>query len=212
MADYTITFSSLSTTNPYTFSAPLLTLGNGSTAWRIDNGSGLKIGTFGLGASWGVHDVTYGNLITSEITLNNAAVFGDNPGAGIFIRSGTGVGAGYVAKVDGSSINIYSIVAGGTLTLITGTAQSVSAADVVKLTFNQTTGDLNAYHNGVLKVTQSADSTYTAPQRALMGAGVYLEWGNVNGQYIGEFSGTGISAGGSVKKLRNQLYTLGLGA
>lgn len=195
MADYTIDFSVLSTANPYTFVAPLLTLGNGATAWRIDNGSGLKIGTFGLGVSWGVHDVTYGNLITAEVTLGNASVFGDNPGAGIFIRSGTGVGAGYVGRVDGSSINIYSMTAGGTLTLITGVSQAVSAGDVVKLTFNQTTGDLNAYHNGTLRATQNADSTYTAPQRALMGAGVYLEWTNSNLQYISAFAGTGVAGG-----------------
>ena len=215
MPDYTITFSGLSTANPYVLSSPLKFMYGGtsgtsaSDAYQIVNGSGIKVGTFGpLGVSWGVHDVTYGNLITSEITIPNNAFSGDNVGAGIFIRSGTGQAAGYVFKVDGFGGGyIYSITATGTTTTLTSTGSGITTAnnDVFKLTFNQSTGDLAAYQNGVSKLTVSADNTYTSPQRALMGPGWYTEWGNTNAQYISVFAGTGVSAGGASAKLLSMI-------
>lgn len=207
MADFTRDFSALTTTNPYVLSSPLKFMYGGTSgttaadAFQVVNGSGIKISNFGtLGLSWGVHDVTYGNLITSEITIPNNAFSGDIVAAGIFIRSGTGQAAGYVFRVDGFGGGyIQSITATGTLTTLTSTGSGITTAanDVFKLTFDQSTGDLAAYQNGVSKLTVSADNTYTSPQRALMGAGWYTEWGNSNAQYISVFAGTGVSASGT---------------
>lgn len=205
MADLTIDYSALTTANPYVLPAPMLFLGGGNVssapsatnAFQVTNGSGIKIGTYSVlnAVAWAVHNVTYGNLITSEITIPAATFGGDVVGPGIFIRSGTGVGAGYVARADGSALYIDSLAATGVVTQLSSVGGvTFAASDVIKLTFNQTSGDLNVYQNGTLKSTVTADNTYTSPQRALMGAGFYIEWGNLNAQYIKIFAGTGVNS------------------
>lgn len=191
--------------DPYTPSGFIIPVG---TVKR--DTTGLRRAT---GKPFYAHDTTYGNVITATATIAAFSNF-DAVYVGAVVR--TGANAGAFIGVNVYTTGIVQIVrcnAAGTETDISNTLDpsGITAGDIISVSYNKTTGAITATKNGgALSFTgTTTDSTYGA--EASLAAGGGFDAGNVNGSYVSLFETTGESAG-SVKYLRNKIFTFGLGA
>ena len=201
MADYILVASSDADANPYTpanISVPVGTMRNYTGAGLSCTGSGAGF--------LAVHNVAYGDLITTKLTL------GANLGSDLIqllaiVRSGANANATVGVHVIGTTVQFKSetpaevMTSNGTATL----ASSPVSGDVLIMTYRKSTGNITLSINGT-NITSSGDAndtTYSAETSLSAGWGVY--GANDGSVRVGMVELTGVSAGGASAKLLSML-------
>lgn len=162
--------------------------------------TGFRAGTAGVPACF-AHNVNYGNVITTTITLaSGAASSGDDALVGIVTRSGVNAGAGIGAVISVSSVKLASWNAALTETNISaGVAITRGNTDVWTITVTFAAGTFtitNVTQNAGAAITFSANTTTALAAETTLAAGAGYEPFNNDSLYFGQFTGTGVSGGG----------------
>ncbi len=190
MADFTLNAPGTNE-NPWTPADIIIPSGSLQTdsTLGIRNGSGATHVVF-------AHDANYGDVITAEAVISQWHDF-DELFVGAVVRTGGNAGAsvGLIILAD-DTLRFRRINAAGSATDIGGDIippVTITAADVIEVVYNKTTGAISATQNGSTIGSGQTDSTYAG--ESSLAAGVYMYPGGNNTTYIASFSGTGVDGG-----------------
>jgi hypothetical protein len=145
------------------------------------------------------HNVNYGSVITSTITLS-AINASDNLYCGAAVRSGANAGGFIGLFVQSTQVSIQTIDnVGNPTTISTGTSITWHVNDVFSCTVSISGGTctVTASQNGS-SLTFNANTTSTYSGESSLAAGVVFDPENTNGTKISQFTGTGVAVTSSV--------------
>lgn len=200
MADFTLNAPG-TTQNPYTNSAILVV----ENSMRSDSNGIRAVGDVYTVCA---HNVNYGLVITSTVTLGTFDTLGDQFYVGAVVRTGANAG-GFIGCRFGLNTGAVLLTA-----TPTGTNNNISAGATVPastigdvlgcvVTLNGTNASLTASYNGSPITFTGGSTTTTYATEPTLSAGWVMDPEDVDGSYITQFTGTGVAGGGGVTFVPN---------